>query len=90
MPAAAAGADGLMSAAHAAATLGTAVLVARGEQTLSALVAWLRPLVRLPEPVTIVPARVPGAAPTPLILPLDRLGRRLPTRRGPPAFVPAA
>jgi len=90
MPATAAGAEGLMSAAHAAATLGTAVLLARGEQALSALVAWLRPLVRLPEPVTIVPVRVPGPAPAPLILPMDRLGRRLPTRRGPPAFVPAA
>jgi hypothetical protein len=90
MPATAAGADGLMFAAHAAATLGTALLLARGEQALSALVAWLRPLVRLPEPATIVPARVPGPAPAPLILPMDRLGRRLPTRRGPPAFVPAA
>lgn len=85
-----AGTDGLMFAAHAAATLGTALLLARGEQALSALAYWLRPLVRLPEPVTIVPARVPGPAPAPLILPLDRLGRRLPTRRGPPAAVPAA
>ncbi|WP_427004995.1 hypothetical protein [Pseudarthrobacter sp. H2] len=90
MTASSAGADGLMFAAHAAATLGTAVLLARGEQALSALAVWLRPLVRLPEPVTIVPVRVPAPAPAPVILPLDRLGRRLPTRRGPPAFVPAA
>jgi hypothetical protein len=86
----AAGTDGLMLAAHAAATLGTALLLARGEQALSALASWLRPLVRLPESVTIVPARAPGPAPAPLILPLGRLGRRLPTRRGPPAFMPAA
>jgi hypothetical protein len=85
-----AGTDSLMLAAHAAATLGTAVLLARGERALSALAAWLRPLVRLPEPVTIVPVRVPGPAPAPAILPMDRPGRRLPTRRGPPAFVPAA
>ena len=90
MPAAVTGTDGLMLAAHAAATLGTALLLARGEQALSALASWLRPLVRLPEPVTIVPARAPGPPPAPLILPLGRLGRRLPTRRGPPALMPAA
>ncbi|WP_211880980.1 hypothetical protein [Pseudarthrobacter albicanus] len=90
MTASSAGADGLMFAAHAAATLGTAVLLARGERALSALAAWWRPLVRLPEPVTIVPGRVPGPAPAPVVLPLDCLGRRLPPRRGPPAFVPAA
>lgn len=88
MPAHAAGADGLMFAAHALATLGTALLLARGEQALWALASWLRPLVQLPEPRTIQPVRVPSLAP--VILPLDRLGRRLPSRRGPPAPVPAA
>jgi hypothetical protein len=90
VPASAAGMDGLMFAAHAVATLGTALLLARGEQALSALAAWLRPLVQLPAPHAIGPVRVPGPAPAPVILPMDRPGRRLPTRRGPPAFVPAA
>ena len=48
-----------------------------------ALASWLRPLVQLPEPVAIVPCASPalhGAC----VLPRVRLGRRLPTRRGPP------
>jgi hypothetical protein len=90
MPAHTAGADGLMFAAHALATLGTALLLARGEQALWALASWLRPLVKLPEPRTIQPVRVPVPSLAPVILPLDRLGRRLPSRRGPPAPVLAA
>jgi hypothetical protein len=85
-----AGMDAAMVAAHAVATLGTALLLARGERALSALASWLRPLVQLPEPAAIVPARIPGPCTAHLILPLDRAGRRLPTRRGPPAPVPAA
>lgn len=90
MPAHAAGNDWQMFAAHAVATLGTALVLARGEQALSALAAWLRPLVQLPAPTTIQPPRVPGPRLAPVVLPVDRLGRRLPTRRGPPALVPAA
>jgi hypothetical protein len=90
MPAPAASADGLMFAAHAVATLGTALLLARGEKALAALASWFRPLVELPEPRTIVPARVPGPCTATRSLPADRLGRRLPTRRGPPATMPAA
>jgi len=41
--------------------------------------------VHLPEPVVVVPVRVPGPRIANLTLPLDRVGRRLPTRRGPPA-----
>lgn len=85
-----AGMDAAMVAAHAVATLLTSLLLARGERALSALASWLRPLVDLPAPVTIVPARVPGPCTVHLILPLERPGRRLPTRRGPPAPVPAA
>ena len=90
MPATSAGMDGAMFAAHAVATLGTALLLARGERALSALASWLRPLVQLPEPVTVVPIRVPGPCRADLALPTDRVGRRLPTRRGPPALEPAA
>ncbi|MFF2246752.1 hypothetical protein ACFVTM_21585 [Arthrobacter sp. NPDC058130] len=85
-----AGMDGVMFAAHAVATLGTALLLARGERALAALASWLRPLVQLPEPATVVPARVPGPCPATLVLPAARAGRRLPARRGPPVPVPAA
>ncbi|MGY2744186.1 hypothetical protein [Arthrobacter sp. UYCu723] len=90
MPATAAGMDGAMFAAHAVATLGTAVLLARGELALSALSEWLRPLVQQPEPLTTVPVRVPGPCAATPSRPMDRAGWRLPTRRGPPALVPAA
>ena len=90
MAAPGAGMDAAMVAAHAVATLGTALLLARGERALAALASWLRPLVQLPQPAAIVPARIPGPCTAHLILPLDRAGRRLPTRRGPPAPVPAA
>ena len=79
-----------MVAAHAVATLGTALLLARGERALAALASWLRPLVQLPEPAAVVPARAPGPCPANPVRPVDRVGRRLPTRRGPPAPVPAA
>jgi hypothetical protein len=86
----AAGMGGAMFAAHAVATLGTALLLARGERALAALGAWLRPLVQLPDPVAVVPVRVPGPCTVNLVLPTVRVGRRLPTRRGPPAPAPAA
>ena len=86
----AAGMDGAMFAAHAVATLGTALLLARGERALSALGSWLRPLVQLPEPVSVVPTRVPGPCTVILALPRVRVGRLLPTRRGPPEPSPAA
>jgi hypothetical protein len=90
MPIHASAPDGLMFAAHAVATLGAALLLARGEQALGILASWLRPLLRQPEPAAIVPARVPGPCTAPILLPPARLGLRLPTRRGPPAFAPAA
>jgi len=82
--------DGLMLAAHAAATLGTALVLARGEQALGVLADWLRPLLGQREPVTIVPARVPSACPAAAVLSPTRIGIRLPARRGPPWSVPAA
>ena len=90
MAAAAAVMDGAMFAAHAVATLGTALLLARGERALSALASWLRPLMQLPGPAAVLPVRVPGPRIANLTLPMDRVGRRLPTRRGPPALAPAA
>jgi hypothetical protein len=82
--------DGLMFAAHALATLATGLITARGEQALGVLASWLRPLVRRPEPVGIVPARVPGPCAVPALLPPSSPGLRLPSLRGPPAFAPAA
>ncbi|MDQ0661617.1 hypothetical protein QFZ35_000115 [Arthrobacter ulcerisalmonis] len=62
----------LMLAAHAAATLGCALLLAKGEAALWALAAWLRPFAGLPRPV------VPVAA-----VRLDGLFRHVPLRRSP-------
>jgi hypothetical protein len=90
MAASAADMGGAMFAAHAVATLGTALLLARGERALSALASWLRPLVQLPRPCAVVPMRVPGPRTVILTLPKVRVGRLLPTRRGPPELSAAA
>jgi hypothetical protein len=79
-----------MFAAHVVATLGTALLLARGEQALAAVGAWFRPLLRFHEPSAIAPVRVPGPCAATPPLSQDRLGLRLPARRGPPAAMPAA
>jgi hypothetical protein len=84
MPGSAADMGAAMFAAHAAATLGAAFLLARGERALSALASWLRPLVQLPRPCAVVPMPVSGPCTVNLALPKVRVGRRLPTRRGPP------
>lgn len=44
-----------MSAAHLAAVFLTALLLARGEKALWQLLAWLRPLVRIPTPAVLAP-----------------------------------
>jgi hypothetical protein len=77
-----------MLAAHALATLGCAVLLAKGEAALWALAAWLRPLSALPHAVA------PDAVPPPLaafptaaapLRPWRNL--RQDSRRGPPSAV---
>lgn len=82
--------DWQMLAAHTLATLGTALVLARGEQALWALAAWLRPLVQLPAPRAIHPLRTPAPCPTQVVRSRSLPGLRLPSRRGPPALVPAA
>lgn len=75
-----------MSAAHLAAVVLTAVLLARGEDALWQLLTWLRPLARIPAPATL-----PAPAPTlftvreadALPTGTDRCVHRL---RGPPAL----
>lgn len=90
MPAHGTGDGGLMFAAHVLATLVTALVLARGEQALWALAGWLRPLVQLPEPRPVLPARVPGPFMAAVALPLSSRGWRLPSRRGPPARITPA
>jgi hypothetical protein len=78
----------LMLAAHAAATLGCALLLAKGEAALWALAGWLRPFAGLSRPVAPAPA-----------VPLKGMFRHVPlarspwrnlrqdSRRGPPSAV---
>ena len=77
-----------MFAGHALATLICALPLARGEAALWALAAWLRPLVRLPEPVPVPPtaARVLPLRDEPA-LPLPWRNLRRDCRRGPPRAV---
>lgn len=77
--------SGTMLAAHVAASLLTAALLAYGENALWALADWLRPLCRSAAVVRVLPPQDPGTALTPR--PLPRLPwRNAPpdTRRGPP------
>ncbi len=78
----------LMLAGHAAATLLSALLLAKGEDALWTLAAWLRPLVQLPSPITpdagAAPA-VPGL--TPGICLVVWRNQRPDCHRGPPAAV---
>ena len=85
---AAATAAPLMLAAHVLATLGSALLLAKGEAALWALAAWLRPLVALPQPVACDDGAPPLAAFPPAAAPL-RPWRNLrqDSRRGPPSAV---
>jgi hypothetical protein len=85
---AAATAAPLMLAAHVLATLGSALLLAKGEAALWALAAWLRPLVALPRPVACDDGAPPLAAFPPAAAPL-RPWRNLrqDSRRGPPSAV---
>ncbi|WP_413249071.1 hypothetical protein [Sinomonas flava] len=78
-----------MLAAHILATLAVALLLARAEDALWALLAWLRPLVRL----LLLPALHPFptvAAYAPQALPRLGPSLRLPSRRGPPVLAAVA
>jgi hypothetical protein len=77
-----------MIAGHAVATLACAVLLAKGEDALWQLAAWLRPLVQLPAPVSPRPAAVPVVTARPrAAVPLPWRNLRRDCRRGPPAVV---
>ena len=73
-----------MLAGHLLAMLATAWLLRRGEAALWQLLAWLRPLVRLPRPAGLTPARHrPAACPT-VFVAAHRRNLRHNTLRGPP------
>jgi hypothetical protein len=77
-----------MLAGHTLATLACAVLLAKGEDALWSLAAWLRPLVQLPSPLTPDAVASPAAALRPAEaarLPWRNL--RWDCRRGPPSAV---
>ncbi|MEQ4520068.1 hypothetical protein ABLI39_11985 [Pseudarthrobacter sp. B907] len=77
-----------MFAGHALATLVCALLLARGEDALWQLAAWLRPLVQLPSPVTPRPVALRALPLWPAeSLPLPWRNLRRDCRRGPPAVV---
>jgi hypothetical protein len=78
----------LMMAAHALATLGCALLLAKGEAALWALAAWLRPLAALPQAVAPddgPPALAAFRTFAALLRPWRNL--RQDSRRGPPSAV---
>jgi hypothetical protein len=78
----------LMLVAHIVATAACALLLAKGEDALWALAAWLRPLVRLPEataPDAVAAPAVPGPPPVSRFRPWRNL--RQDSRRGPPSAV---
>lgn len=78
----------LMFAAHVLATLGSALLLTKGEAALWALAAWLRPLAALPKPIACDDGAPPLIAFPPAGVPL-RPWRNLrqDRRRGPPSAV---
>lgn len=83
-----AGSAPLMLAAHALATLGCALLLAKGEAALWALAAWLRPLAGLPRAIT--PDAVPPVSasfPPPAVPRRPWRNLRQDSRRGPPSAV---
>lgn len=71
-------------AAHVAATVATAVVLARGEDALWATAAWLRPLFQIPAPL---PVRTPFSLSYADAAPGPRIRLHCPPRllRGPPA-----
>lgn len=77
-----------MLAGHALATLACALLLARGEDALWSLAAWLRPLVEIPAPGPQHPATVRPVPVRPLAtIPLPWRNLRRDCRRGPPVAV---
>lgn len=75
-----------MLAAHAAATLATAVVLTRGEQALYATAAWLRPLFAPLRTAAVVPGRALAAGFSVQLRSVAAPFLSCAPRRGPPAF----
>ncbi|NUU33355.1 hypothetical protein [Arthrobacter sp. C9C5] len=88
MPEHAAAPGALMLILHAAATLATALVLARGEAAVWALAAWLKPLVRILTALAI-PDWPHLPAPLVIVIPSPWRSLRLPALRGPPRVQPA-
>ncbi|WP_018772501.1 hypothetical protein [Arthrobacter sp. 131MFCol6.1] len=88
MPEHAAAPGSLMLILHVAATLATALVLARGEAAAWALAAWLRPLVRILAAV-VIPDWPHLSAPHRIVIPSRWRNLRLPALRGPPLIQPA-
>lgn len=88
MPEHAAAPGALMLILHAAATLATALVLARGEAALWALAAWLRPLMRILTAV-VIPDWPHLPAPDLTVIASRWRSLRLPALRGPPLREPA-
>ncbi len=75
-----------MTVAHIAATLASAVVLAKGEEALWLLASWLCPLVQLPTaPAAVVVPSVSVQTPDVPVRPQPRRNLRMDCRRGPPA-----
>ncbi len=88
MPEHAAAPGTLMLILHAAATLATALVLARGEAAVWALAAWLRPLTRILTAI-IIPDWPHVPPPQLITVPSRWRSLRLPALRGPPPVQPA-
>jgi hypothetical protein len=88
MPEHAATPAALMLILHAAATLATALVLARGEAAVWALAAWLRPLMRILTAV-VIPDWPHLPAPDLTVIASRWRSLRLPALRGPPLREPA-
>ncbi|MDQ0770662.1 hypothetical protein QF031_003411 [Pseudarthrobacter defluvii] len=78
----------LMLASHAAATLGCALLLAKGETALWTLAGWLRPFAGLPRPLAPIPAvRLDGQFTHSPLRRSPWRNLRQDSRRGPPSVV---
>lgn len=88
MPEHAAAPGALMLILHAAATLATALVLARGEAAVWSLAAWLRPLIRILTAV-VIPDWPHLPAPHLIVISSRWRSLRLPALRGPPFVQPA-
>jgi hypothetical protein len=73
-----------MFLAHAAAAAVLGLLMAKGEDALALLRAWLRPLAGAPEPFGVLPPRRVAAAARSGAIRLRRRDAAVPPLRGPP------